>query len=148
MRKEWSKNWISSKQPRKQRKYRYNAPLHVRHKFVSAHMSKDLIRQHGRRAFPVRKGDEVEVTRGEFAGFKGVVNRVNLSSLKVYVEGVTVKKVDGSEVLRALEPSNLRITKLILDDKFRLKAINRKKESVKPIEKAGTKKEKHEATKK
>ena len=29
----FSKSWVSSKQPRKQRKYRYNAPDHIKKKF-------------------------------------------------------------------------------------------------------------------
>ena len=33
-----------SKQPRKQRKFLYNAPLHVRRKIMSAHLSKELTR--------------------------------------------------------------------------------------------------------
>ncbi|MCW1309534.1 MAG: 60S ribosomal protein L26, partial [Candidatus Nanoarchaeia archaeon] len=35
----WSKKWKSSKKPSKQRKYRYNAPLHIRRKFLSVNLS-------------------------------------------------------------------------------------------------------------
>lgn len=126
MKKDWSPEWKSSKQPRKQRKYRANAPLHTRHKLVSVHLSKELRRQTGKRALPVRKGDEVMVISGSAKKGRGNVSRVDLSSLKVYVEGVTAKKVDGSEAMRALEPSNLMITKLNMDDKMRRKALERK----------------------
>ena len=125
MRKEWSSKWIRSKQPRKQRKYRYNAPLHIRRKFVSAHLSPELREKFGKRSFPLRKGDEVKVMRGEFKGFKGVVERVNLKDLKIYIEDLKVKKADGSEVLRPVRPSNLMIIKLNLDDKKRLEALER-----------------------
>ncbi|MCL5675127.1 MAG: 60S ribosomal protein L26, partial [Candidatus Marsarchaeota archaeon] len=33
---------ISSSKPRKQRWFRFNAPNHVRQKFASAHLSKEL----------------------------------------------------------------------------------------------------------
>ena len=38
----FSKTWVRSKQPRKQRKYVANAPLHIKGKMVRAHLSKDL----------------------------------------------------------------------------------------------------------
>jgi len=126
MKQEWSNKWKSSSQPRKQRKYIYNAPLHTRHKLVSVTLSKELRSQLGKRSMPVRKGDDVKVISGSGKKGTGTVSRVDLSSLKVYVEGMTAKKVDGSEVQRALEPSNLMITKLNMDDKMRRKQLERK----------------------
>lgn len=136
----WSPKWKSSTQPRKQRKFRHNAPLHVRHKLASANLSPALRREFGKRSMPLRKGDEVEVMRGSFRGFKGLVDRVDLKKGRIYVEGVKVKKVDGSEVLRALEHSNLRITKMVLDDKRRQKALERApRREKKAAKKAGAK---------
>lgn len=125
MRQKWSNKWVSSVQPRKQRKYRHNAPLHVRHKFLSANLSKDLRKRYGKRSLPIRQGDEVEVTRGSSKKLKGNVTRVDLTRLKVYVDEIKVKKVDGSEITKPLEPSNLRITKLSLDDKRRQAVLER-----------------------
>jgi large subunit ribosomal protein L24 len=135
MRKTWSVQWKGSSQPRKQRKYRYNAPLHVRRKFLSAHLSQELRKGLGMRSMPVRKGDEVLVMRGEFRGIKGTVERVDVKAGKVYTEAVKDKKVDGSEVQRALQPSSLMITRLPLDDKKRQAAIERAKPA--PAGKAG-----------
>ena len=84
MKQEWSSKWVSSSQPRKQRKFRFKAPLHVRHKFLSAHLSKDLRRETGRRSLPVRKGDEVLVMRGGPRGLRGVVERIDLKKLRVF----------------------------------------------------------------
>ncbi len=140
MRQAWSPKWKSSIQPRKQRKFRINAPLHVRHKLVSANISPALRDQFGKRSMPVRKGDEVEVMRGSFRRFKGVVDRVDLKRGKIYVEGVKIKKVDGSEVLKALEPSNLRITKMGLDDKRRQRVLERSPRKEKKAKKEPPKK--------
>ena len=128
----WSKHWKSSKKPRKQRKYLYHAPLHVRHKFLSAHLSKELREKYNRRSFPVRKGDEVEIMKGKFKKKTGKVSRVDLNKIKVYIEGITMKKVDGSEVQVPIHPSNLKVINLNLDDKKRLKALTRtvKKEEI------------------
>jgi large subunit ribosomal protein L24 len=110
---------------------------------MSVHLIPTLRRQYKKRSVPVRKGDEVEVMSGERKKIKGKVERVNLSTCKVYIEGINVKKADGSEVLRPFEPSNLMITKLVLDDKMRQKAFNRKLEK----SKAEAKKEKVEVKK-
>lgn len=125
MRNEWSPKWVGSAQPRKQRKYRFNAPLHVRHKFLAAPLSKELRAQLRIRHIAVRKGDEVEVMRGQFKKSKGVVDRVSLRTAKVYIDTVKVKKAGGAEVLRPVDPSNVRITKLLLDDKERKAAVQR-----------------------
>ena len=62
-----------SKQPRKQRKALYTAPLHKRHNLMSAHLSEQLKEEFNRRSFPVRKGDEVLIVRGDFKGTEGTV---------------------------------------------------------------------------
>ncbi len=123
--KTWSKNWVSSVQPRKQRKYRYNAPMHVRQKFVSAHLSEALRGRFGRRSLPLRAGDEVKIMRGSKSGFKGKVDNIDLKRSKIYVEGFNVKKVDGSEVLRPIDPSNLLIVEPKMDDKRRQMIVER-----------------------
>jgi len=125
MRKNWSQKWIKSSQPRKQRKYRYNAPLHVRRKFLSAHLSKELRERFGKRSVTVRKGDEVLVMKGQFKGFKGNVERVDMSASRIYVDGMKRKKVDGSEVPVSIDPSNVMITKLTLEDKMRQAVFER-----------------------
>ena len=123
--KSWSKHWKSSKKPRKQRKYVYHAPSHIRHKFLSAHLSNELKQKYNRRSFPIRKGDEVGVMKGSYKKKTGKVSRVNTKKIKVYIDGITRKKVDGSEVQVPFSPSRLKIINLNLDDKKRLKALSR-----------------------
>jgi large subunit ribosomal protein L24 len=132
MKKEWSPKWSGSRQPRKQRKYRHNAPLHIRRKFLSSHLSKELRERFGKRSVPVRKGDEVLVMTGSFRGIRGNVERVDLGRTRVYVESVKRKKVDGSEVTVPLHPSNVMITKLALEDKARQAVFERSGKSQAP----------------
>jgi len=96
-------------QPRKQRKYRYNAPMHARRKMVGVHISKELRAKlsTGKRNVTVRKGDRVKVMRGEKKGHAGKVMEVDLSSLKVYVEGASRRNAKGVEKLVPIDPSNL-----------------------------------------
>ncbi len=125
MKNEWSSKWKASTQPRKQRKYRLNAPLHIRRRFLAANMTSALRDRFGKRSMVVRKGDDVVVMRGSFRGKHGLVEKVDINRERVHVEGIKVKKVDGSEVSRPLTPSNLQITKLTIEDKERQKVLER-----------------------
>jgi len=115
-----------SKKPRKQRKFLYVAPLHIRRKLLAAHLSKELREKYKTRAIPIRKGDKVEVMRGGFKGRKGKIMKVNLERYKVYVEGVMRKRTDGTERLVPFSPSNLKVLSLALADKRRAAILERK----------------------
>ncbi|NOX71613.1 MAG: 50S ribosomal protein L24 [Candidatus Micrarchaeota archaeon] len=144
MKKNWSGKWASSVQPRKQRKYAYNAPLHIKHKFVSVHLSPVLRERYGKRSVPVRNGDKVKVLRGEKKGFTGSVEKVSLEKIVVYIDGLKTKKVDGTEILKGIKPSNLMIIELNTDDKMRqsklLRQADNAKDAVKPKPAASEKK--------
>lgn len=126
MKKKFSRAWKSSKQPRKQRKYRANAPLHIKRKMIASHLSKELREKYKRRSFPVRKNDVVKILRGSFKGKQGKVSKVDTKKMKVYVEGIVRTKKDGTKVPVPLDPSNLMIVSLNLEDKKRVKALERK----------------------
>jgi large subunit ribosomal protein L24 len=122
----FSKSWKSSKQPRKQVKYAANAPLHIKHKMLSSHLSTDLRKKHHKRSLPVRKGDKVKIMTGQFRGKEGKVSKVMTKRSRVYVEGIELIKKDGTKVFYPIHPSNLVITELNLDDKFRREILERK----------------------
>ncbi|MBI5347443.1 MAG: 50S ribosomal protein L24 [Candidatus Aenigmarchaeota archaeon] len=117
---------MSSRQPRKQRKYRYNAPQHRRRKMISASLDKSLRKSYGR-SVPVRKGDDVKIMRGEFRGKTGKVSRTDTKKMKIYIENIKVKKANQQEVPAPIDPSNVMIMKLNLDDKMRKKAVSRRR---------------------
>src|SRR3989338_3043371 len=112
MRSAFSTSWVSSKLPRKQRKYRYKAPLHTRHKFLSAHLSKSLREKYGKRSIPLHKGDEVLVMRGSFKKKKVKVTLVDLKGTRVSLEGIQRAKKDGAKVSVWFSPSVLQIITL------------------------------------
>ena len=127
MKTKFSKSWVRSKQPRKQRKYRYNAPLHIKQKFVSAHFSKELRKKYSKRSAILRKGDNVKVMRGQFKNKMGKVDKISLAKTYVYVSGIEIVKRDGTKSRHPIHPSNLMITELNMDDKERNKIFERKK---------------------
>lgn len=125
--KTWSASWKASKQPRKQRKYRFKAPLNIKRKLASSHLSKELRAKHSSRSLTLRTGDTVKVMRGQFRGKTGKVEEVDLAKCKARVAGFTLQRKDGNKAPVWFEPSNLLITELKLDDKKRQAALARRK---------------------
>ena len=114
---------VVSGQPRKQHKARIDAPLHVRQKYLHAHLESKLAERYKLRSLQIRKGDTVRVLRGDSRDQEGKVAKVNLKDESIEVDGVTVHKADGSEVARPIHPSNVIITKLELKDKLRVNKL-------------------------
>ena len=127
MKQKFSKTWNRSKQPRKQRKYRYNAPLSTKSKFMGCHLSKELKEKYGKRSIVIRKGDSVKVLRGQFKKKTGKVDKVDIKKTRVYITGIDVTKKDGTKALYPINPSNIMVTALNLEDKKRKKSLERKK---------------------
>ncbi len=120
------------KNPGKQRKRLFNAPAHIRHKLMAAPLSKELTASRGVKTLPVRKGDTVQIKRGDNKGFEGKVSRVDLKAYRIYLEGLTREKVDGTNIFISVHPSKVQIRSLNLDDKWRKNILERKKAVEKP----------------
>jgi large subunit ribosomal protein L24 len=127
MKKEFSKKWIGSRQTRKQRKYRSNAHLKLRHKMLSANLSKELRKKYGRRNFTLRKGDKVKIMKGEFKGKVGKVDIVDMRNLKASIEGMQKTKKEGTKINVKFYSSNLQIQELNLEDKNRIASLEKNK---------------------
>lgn len=127
MKQEFSKKWNSSIQPRKQRKYMYNAPIHIRKKIMKCNLTEDLRKKYGVRNIAVRKGDTVKILRGDFKGKTEKVEKVDRKNYKLYLSNVYNDKKDGTKIKYPIYYSNVRITELELSDKKRMPA---KKEKV------------------
>jgi large subunit ribosomal protein L24 len=116
------------KDPRKQRKRLYNAPAHLRRKFMAAPLSPELVSSKGAKTLPVRKGDTVRVMRGDHIGFEGKISRVDLKRYRIFLEGLTREKVDGTNIFVSVHPSKVMIKNLKLDDKWRKAIVEGKEE--------------------
>src|SRR4030066_3263 len=116
------------KDPGKQRKMLFNAPAHLRHKIMSAPLSPELVKSRGAKTLPVRKGDTIRIMRGDHEGFEGKIQRVDRSEYRIYVEGLTREKVDGTAIFVSVHPSKVMIRNLGLDDKWRKDILKRKQE--------------------
>jgi large subunit ribosomal protein L24 len=112
--------------PGKNRKRRFNAPNHIRRKYLSAPLSPSLKSEYGTRTMPVRTDDTVSVTKGDHKMSEGRVLRVDMKRGKIYIEGITRTRMDGSNVQIPLRPENVMITKLNLDDNQRRSMLERR----------------------
>lgn len=131
MKQKFSTAWKSSSQPRKQRKFRANAPMHIKRKFMNVSLAKELRKKYGKRSLSIRKGDVVKIMKGKYKKKQGKVTDVKTKLGKIYIEGIQVKKTDGSKVNVSLRAPNLQIVQLNTEDKKRFKMIKPIKEETK-----------------
>lgn len=117
---EWSRSWNSSKNPTKQRKYRRNAPQHVKDKLVSANLAPALRDELDTRNLNLKVGDRVEVMRGDDKGTSGVVSSIDRDEETVTVNGIENDRTDGTSREKTLQPSNLQIQALNLEEVSRI----------------------------
>jgi large subunit ribosomal protein L24 len=125
--------------PTKQRKMLFQAPDHIRYKLFAAPLSPELRASHGVKTIPVRSGDSVRIMRGDHKGFEGKITRVDRKKYRIFVEGLTREKVDGTTIFVPIHPSKVMITHLNLDDKWRKKILERKKAARRKVEEAAEK---------
>ena len=120
MKNKFSKHWKASKQPRKQRKFIANAPLHIKRKLMSVNLAKELRKKYSTRNIEIRKNDTVKIMKGKFKNKQGKILTANIKKTYVIIENMQVKKQDGSKANIKFHPSNLQIVELNLDDKRRM----------------------------
>mmetsp|Transcript_20145 Transcript_20145/g.47544 ORF Transcript_20145/g.47544 Transcript_20145/m.47544 type:complete len:137 (-) Transcript_20145:85-495(-) len=120
-------NAVSSSR-RKSRKAHFQADSTTRAKIMSCSLSKELRKKYNVRSVPIRKGDEVQIVRGDFKNRDGKVTTVYRSKYVIHVERVTREKQNGATVFVPIHPSKAIITKLHLD-KDRVALLNRKSRS-------------------
>lgn len=101
---------VLSKQPRKQRKALYNYKNHQRSKLLNTRLVDFLRDEYGIRRLPLRVGDQVRITRGEFSDFEGQVLEIT-NNQRAKIKEATFDKTDGTQFHPGIHISNLVITK-------------------------------------
>ncbi|MCK4317245.1 50S ribosomal protein L24 [Candidatus Bathyarchaeota archaeon] len=115
-----------AKKPSTVRRNMYNAPNHKKRKYLSAPLSPSLRAEYGTRSMPVVANDTVNITKGDRKLAEGKVLRVDTKDRKIYIEGVTRTRQDGSTVQIPIRTENVMITRLHLDDEWRRNMLERK----------------------
>jgi len=73
--------------------------------------------------------DTVKVIRGEYKGLTGKVAKISIESNSVAIEGNKKEKLKGEKIDVYIHSTNMVITSLNTDDKWRLKILEKKLKS-------------------
>ncbi|HET8719530.1 MAG TPA: 50S ribosomal protein L24 [Candidatus Nitrosotenuis sp.] len=125
----------------------YQASLVDRSRLLCGHLSKDLHNKYHRRSVRVTEGDTVKVLRGEFKGVTGKITKVSLEKNGVAIEGIKKEKLKGGNVDVFIQTSNLLVTDLNVEDKWRQNKLEGKKNSSVKTEKPAPQTEAKQQTK-
>ena len=117
---------------------------HKRNKMLGATLAENLRQQYSRHSVRVIKGDTVRIMRGGHKGLEGKVEKVDTRSSTLHIEGIQRDKVRGGQVKVPIHSSNVLITGLKLDDKYRATMLAGKEKPAKKEEKPKAEKESKE----
>ena len=112
----------------------FQATIQTRSKQLGANLSKDLQKKYGKKSARVVEGDSVTILRGEFKGVDGKVSNISTSKSSVAIEGVKKEKTKGDKFDVYIHTSNLVITSLNGDDKWRMAKLEGKDPRKQPKE--------------
>ena len=107
----------------------YRAMNQVVNKQICAPISKDLRKKYARRSARIMIDDTVKVIRGEYKGITGKVSKVSTGNNSIAIEGNKKEKLKGDKVDVYIHTTNVIITALNTDDKWRLKILEKKSKS-------------------
>lgn len=104
-------NKFVSSSRRKNRRRHFAAPSHIRRKIMSAPLSKELRKKYNVRSIPVRKDDEVMVTRGHFKGQQsGKVIQCYRRKFAIHIERIQREKANGATAPVGIHPSKVNFS--------------------------------------
>ena len=112
----------------------FQATMQTRSKQMGANLSKDLQKKYGKKSARVVEGDSVTILRGEFKGVDGKVSKISTQKTSVAIEGVKKEKTKGDKFDVYIHTSNLVITSLNGDDKWRIAKLQGKDPRKQPKE--------------
>ena len=118
-------------------------------KQVSTPISKDLRKKYSRRSIRIMVNDTVKVIRGEYKGLAGKVAKISIESNSVAIEGNKKEKLKGEKIDVYIHSTNMVITSLNTDDKWRIKILEKKtKSKIKSMKAESKKKDESKSTSK
>ena len=112
----------------------FQATMQTRSKQLGSNLSKDLQKKYGKKSARVIEGDSVTIVRGEFKGVDGKVSNVSTEKSSVVIEGVKKEKTKGDKFDVYIHTSNLVITSLNGEDKWRMAKLEGKDPRKQPKE--------------
>ena len=104
----------------------YYATMKTASAQLSSLLSESLREKYCKNSVRVVEGDSVKVIRGEFTGVDGKVTKVSAANNGLTIEGVKKEKLKGEKYDVFIHTSNIEITGLNTDDKWRINKLEGK----------------------
>ena len=98
-------------------------------KQICAPISKELRKKYSRRSIRIMTNDTVKVMRGEYKGLTGKVTKISTQTSGIAIEGNKREKLKGEKIDVYIHSTNMTITALNTDDKWRIKILEKKAKS-------------------
>lgn len=117
---------MKTSKPQTSRKRMFTAAKHKKRKMLASPLSPNLRAEYGTRTMPVVVDDTVSITKGDRKLAEGRIMRVDTKAQRIYIEGVTRTRQDGSTVQIPVRAENVMITRLNLEDEWRRRILERK----------------------
>ena len=116
--------------------------MQLLNKQICATISKYLRKKYSRRSVRIMIDDTVKVIRGEYKGITGKVSKISTENKSIAIEGNKKEKLKGDKVDVYIHTTNVIVTALNTDDKWRLKILEKKpKSKIKSMKEEAKKKE-------
>ena len=107
----------------------YRATFNTRSNQLKSQLSDELKKKYSKKNIRVVKGDNVKIIRGEFTGVDGKISQISTEKNSVAIEGVKKEKTKGDKFDVYIHTSNLLVTGLNTDDKWRISKLEGKNPS-------------------
>ncbi len=104
----------------------YQATYKTKSKQLGSALSKDLHKKYGKKSVRVIEGDSVTILRGEFKGVDGRISKISIPKSSVAIEGIKKEKTKGDKFDVYIHTSNLVVTSLSTEDKWRIAKLEGK----------------------
>ena len=105
---------------------RYRASNQVISKQIAAPITKELRKKYSRRNARIMIDDTVKVIRGEYKGITGKVSKISTENNSIAIEGNKKEKLKGDKIDIYIHTTNVIITALNTDDKWRINKLEGK----------------------
>ena len=104
----------------------YYATMQTASAQLSSLLSANLRKKYSKKSVRVKEGDSVKVIRGEFTGVDGKITKVSSADGGLTIEGVKKEKLKGEKYDVFIHTSNIIVTALNTDDKWRINKLEGK----------------------
>ncbi len=109
----------------------YRASHVLRSKQIASPLSKELQKKYTKKSVRVVEGDSIKIVRGEFKGVDGKISKISVQKSSLAIEGVKKEKTKGEKFDVYVHSSNVIVTGLNSDDKWRISKLEGKKHPTK-----------------